>query len=132
MMMSDDDDSESRQGRHDELLNTTHGAYSELIAQQLKSTAKPVAEGNASPPDATAASSQPSTPRRNAPSGSETYASSKPTAGGVSEKVGGAGNLKGGKSYVRRAFALNRPELPWVGLGLLGALLNGALFPVRD
>ena len=24
--------------------------------------------------------------------------------------------------YVRRAFALNRPELPWVGLGFLGAI----------
>ncbi len=119
----------SRQGRHDELLKSPHGAYSELIAQQLKGTAKPAAaDGNLSAADKAATSSQPSTPHRRAPSGAKPLAASRSTS--ASDK--GCSVKKEGKGYFRRALALNRPELPWVGLGILGALLNGALFPVRD
>jgi hypothetical protein len=35
---------------------------------------------------------------------------------------------KGG--YASRAFALNKPELPWAIIGVLGAMMNGAIFPV--
>lgn len=33
-------------------------------------------------------------------------------------------------NYASRAFALNKPELPWAIVGVLGAMLNGAVFPV--
>jgi hypothetical protein len=33
-------------------------------------------------------------------------------------------------NYASRAFALNKPELPWAIIGVLGAMMNGAIFPV--
>ena len=48
---------------------------------------------------------------------------------GPSDRAG-SGEQAPGKGYFMRAMALNKPELPWAVVGLLGAALNGALWPV--
>ena len=49
---------------------------------------------------------------------------------GESSSATPAVHAPAGKGHFARAIALNKPELPWAVLGLLGAALNGALFPV--
>ncbi len=34
------------------------------------------------------------------------------------------------RGYASRAFALNKPEYPWITVGFIGAVLNGAVYPL--
>jgi hypothetical protein len=65
-----------------------------------------------------------------APSKDYAEADTKGSGANVAGKNGA--KLAGGKrkGYVMRAFALNKPEYPWITVGTIGAIVNGATFPL--
>ena len=106
------------QGRHEELLLNPNGAYKELVSKQLHSGGE---SGNGENQTGTVGES----------SGNMVPMASKldldePSSSHPSPVA------PAGKGYFARAMALNRPELQWAVVGVLGAALNGALWPVSS
>jgi len=111
------------QGKHDDLVLKPGGAYLELVSKQMIG---PSAAGDAAGGDHSGAAEAASGHEADSSAGAK---GKEGDAKGVDEGAKGAKAQKG-SGYVSRAFAMNKPELPWAVLGLMGSLGAGALFPV--
>ena len=104
------------EGTHEKLVKINDGYYKELVAKQMVGGAAndQVVEGKKG--DKSAAKEKKEAVVEHKLDASEITAEQKELA-------------KKGK-YVSRSFALNRPEMPYTIVGTLGAMMNGAVFPV--
>eukprot|EP00961_Rhodomonas_salina_P117023 1575363-Rhodomonas_salina.3 len=115
----------AEQGRHDQLI-AQHGAYQELVAQQMQAGQGPTQEASGA-------------------EGVNEREGVGATEGGGPTRLASDGSKKAeeeeegerkeaakeeGKGLFMRALRINRPEWAYIPPALLGSAMNGALFPV--
>jgi len=103
------------QGRHDDLVKLPDGYYKELVAKQMMGGAEGAGEAGVFERQ----KSDQMEEKANVKAMSLDHPLSKEEKEAASK----------GK-FVSRSFALNKPELPWAFVGVIGAIMNGAVFPV--
>jgi len=107
------------QGKHAELVKIPSGYYAELVAKQMMG-------GESGEDTAAAVKRQASDKKENTASIRKEHEANLHQHKITKEEKEAASKGK----YLSRSFALNKPEYPWVVVGVVGAIMNGAVFPV--